>query len=554
MRIYSTLLALTTAMVATVALAQGVELSRADRLAILYTPRLGFATSGEPLIKIGLVENVDRIEFEASTPVTVLPLGEGGPEVIVPADTRYTVTMSEGQAGTYTWAVVVAELTPAQRGELNGLRELWAERGLDVTTAEVGATFAVSGQQFNTRRTLVLVGETSDQAAAVALELELEQTWGIDARVHGELDAYPGGTLTLSGAPAGVTIRHRDLLWVRGDEDTVFTVFDVPYDVGTIYEDTETRRYVGSLIFAADKDGRLALVNETSAERIVAGVVPAEVYPDAPAEALRAQAVAARSWLLTDLGVRHLAAPYMTCSDQRCQMYRGIDYERPSTSAAVASTRGQVLTDGDVIIKTYYSSNNGGFSASNAWTWGESQRPYLTPRVDAPDAPPFYADGLDDEAEVRRFLDEPPDAWSAITSFGSGRTFRWSTSLDANELNAAVDARYPNVTPVEDIVVHERSPSGRISRLEIIGRRGIVIVERELNIRRALGGLRSALFVFELENDGSGAVSRMSIDGGGFGHGVGMCQSGAIGLAEHGWEHEAILAHYYPGTELRALY
>ena len=104
------------------ALAQGVELSRADRLAILYTPQLSFAQGGEPLIKIGLAEGVTSMTFQADTPVDVMPLGSGGPEIRVPADTWFTVTMSDGQAGTYVHSVVVAQLTPEQRAGLAAIR------------------------------------------------------------------------------------------------------------------------------------------------------------------------------------------------------------------------------------------------------------------------------------------------------------------------------------------------------------------------------------------------------------------------------------------------
>ena len=100
----------------------------------------------------------------------------------------------------------------------------------------------------------------------------------------------------------------------------------------------------------------------------------------------------------------------------------------------------------------------------------------------------------------------------------------------------------------------ERDRSGRATRLEVVGESGTLTVERELNIRRTLGSLRSALFVLEPTVGNSGFVERLVIRGGGFGHGVGMCQTGAIGAAQRGWSAETILAHYYPGTVLRNLY
>jgi len=534
--------------------AQGVELTRADRLAILYTPQLTFAPGGEPLIKIGLAEGIDAIRFEADTAIDVLPLGPGGARINIPAGHELEVRLEDGQAGAYRYSVVLAELPPSERDALGAERTRWEARGIEVAVVEVGSIFAIAGQRFDTRRTLLVTSTTASRSEAQASLDRLVADWGFDGRVHAELDSYPGGRLVLSGLPGGVTVEHRDLLQIRGTADTVFTVHDVPYDVGTRHEGVETRRYVGHLVFTANQDGGLTLVNETTLERILYGVVPAEIYASAPADALQAQAVAARSELLTGLGVRHLADPYMTCSDQRCQMYRGIDYEDARTTAAVDATRGEVLTHGDEIIRAWFSANNGGFSASNAWTWGGEQLPYVAARYDGVDEMAEWSDGLQTDEEVEAFLSSPPDAWSAITSFGSGRSFRWSETLDGDALSLAVANRYPDVGPVTDIEILERAPSGRVARLRVEGVEGEAIVERELNIRRTFGGLKSALFVVDIARAADGIVSGVTFEGAGFGHGVGLCQSGAIGGAERGFGHDEILARYYPGTTLRSLY
>lgn len=538
---------------ATSARAQAPEFSRADRLAILYTPQLTFASTGEPLIKIGLVEGVDRIEFSADTAVTVLPLGETGPHIEVPAGLDLRVTIEDGEPGAYRHRVVVGELSPAQRGGIDAEIDAWRGRGFDAATVEVGSLFAIAGQRFDTRRTLITVPGGPTLADSEDVADALDEQFGIDARVHSDLDEYPGGTLVLSGLPGGVTVTHRDLLQVRGGSDTVFTVEDVPHDIGTRYEGYETRRYAGSLLFTADRDGHLALVNEATLERLLYGIVPAEIYTSAPSDALRAQAVAARSEILRDLGARHLADPYMTCSDQRCQVYGGLDYEDAATTRAVDDTRGAVVTEGDRIIRAYYSANNGGFAGSNATTWGDPQMAYLSPHLDAPTPEGEFADGLQTEDEIRRFIDDPPDVYSNITSFGASRSFRWTETLTGSELDAAVNAR-ADVGLVADFEVVERDISGRATRLRIVGSRGDQVIERELNIRRLFGGLRSALFYFAIDRDSSGAISSVTFTGGGFGHGVGLCQNGAIGAAERGLDWQEILANYYPGTSVRQIY
>ena len=530
--------------------ASAVQLSREDRLAILYTSQLPFAPNGEPLIKVGLAEGLERVRFSASTPVDIQPLGDGGSTIEVPAGQTFTVTLSEGEPGTYSYAVRVDAVLPGDRDAAYASRALWQERGYDARFSHAGSIFAVAGHRFDTRKTLVLIGETGDQAIAEAMALELQERFGVDATVHAELDDYPGGRLEITGVGQGVSIRHEDLIWVRGRAGTEFTVEDVPYDVGTRYEGVEDRTYVGSLVFTVDRHGRLAVVNETTLERLVQGIVPAEVYTSAPEAALQAQAVAARSEVLAGLGVRHLADPYMTCSDQRCQVYRGTAYENERTNRATDATAGRVLAWGDQIIDAKFSANNGGVAGANSATWGGEQRPYLQARVDTPisgEAPHF------DDAGLAAFLADPPDVMSNITRYGGNR-FRWEETMSVSELSEAVARRHEGVGQVRELEIVARGPSGRVTQLRVRGDEGELLVERELNVRRAFGGLYSALFVLREQRAADGSLASVTFVGGGFGHGVGMCQTGTIGAADRGWGFERILAHYYPGTELRSLY
>lgn len=535
----------------TVALAQ--ELGPADRLAMLYSTQLRFDASGEPLIRIGIVEDEQEVTLRTTGPLLVQPLGERGPEVELPAG-RYTVAIENGMPGQYTYHVVVDEMRPSERDAIREASDRWSGRSHPVGYLQLGATFAVRGSTFDTRKVLIVLGPLASREEAMALRDRLVDEEGVDARVHAELDAYPTGSLSLRGENTGVVIRHRDLLWLRSTDGSPILISQVAYDRGTRFEGREDRRYSGRLAFTPDRDGRLAVVNEVSAETLLRGIVPAEIFSNAPAHALRAQAVAARTELLADLGVRHLSEPWMTCADQRCQVYRGLAFEHASTSAAVEATRGRVLVHEDQIINAFFSSNNGGFSANNGPTWGGTPRPYLPERFDGPNTPPEYADGLQEETVVRRFLEDSPDGWSRVESFSSGRNFRWQTTLEAGALNTAVAARYPQLGAVQNLEVLQRDRSGRINRLRIVGRNGEVVVERELNIRRTLGGLRSALMVFDIDRDRSGALVRVRIRGAGFGHGVGLCQTGSIGSAERGRTYQQILNNYYPGTELRELY
>jgi SpoIID/LytB domain protein len=212
-----------------------------------------------------------------------------------------------------------------------------------------------------------------------------------------------------------------------------------------------------------------------------------------------------------------------------------------------------VLSDGDVLIRASFSANNGGFAGGNDTTWGDAPLRYLQPRYDAGSPDDRYDAGLRDEAAVRAFLEDPGEVLSNVRNFGNPQAFRWSVELSVAQLTEAVSKRL-NVGEVRELEPLDRDGSGRVTRLRVVGARGEAVVERELNIRRTLGGLRSALFVIDPRRDAGGRLQGVVIRGGGFGHGVGMCQTGAVGAAQRGWSFERILSNYYPGTSLRKLY
>jgi len=120
--------------------------------------------------------------------------------------------------------------------------------------------------------------------------------------------------------------------------------------------------------------------------------------------------------------------------------------------------------------------------------------------------------------------------------------------MSSADVTARVAAELPEVGKVKALVAKQRGASGRITVLAIQGERASVDVTGDLRIRRLLGGLKSTLFKVERSGDS------FIFHGAGFGHGVGMCQMGAIGMAGAGRTHAQILAHYYRGTHLHKLY
>jgi SpoIID/LytB domain protein len=421
---------------------------------------------------------------------------------------------------------------------------LWRSRGYEARTFETGAVFGVEGDVIDSRETLLGVAPQGDEASATKAAHELGAKWKIDAGTYPEMVARPSGTLVAREA-GGAIVKNDGVIWFSADGD--LTVKDVAYGGGGAQagEKRETRRYHGRIYVTQGTDGALTVVNALPEDRFLAGLVPSEIYPDAPPDALEAQAIAARDELLGKIGTRHYLDPYMLCATQHCQVYGGAGPEDARTTKAIDATRGQVLLrdGGGGLVEAYYSASCGGHGESNENIWGTPPDPSLRGVADWLGGP---SQPITD-ANVAEFLDHPPDAFCARTKLGK-KNFRWTARQAAADLDKEVAAEYPDVGAVKALTPKERGVSGRIKTLEIAGAKATVTVEGELHIRRLLGGLKSSLFTVKKDGDG------WLFDGAGFGHGVGMCQSGAIGMAEAGYDYQKILGHYFPGSHLRKLY
>lgn len=539
-----------------VAFAQRGELSTADRIAMLYSPQLNFTRGGDPLIRVGLLEGRERVRFTPSETIRVLPQGAGGPEIELPGGVTYTVTMSDGAAGEYRHWVVVDRLSIDQRGRATEVLELWEGRGFTPHRFEVGGLFAVRGEVFDSRSILIAVGGTETVGRAHGIRRNLEAQFGIEGSLHSERLSFPSGILRLTGEGQDVVIIHHDVLWVspRGgrEEEITYRIPGIPSSYGG---PEETRRYTGELIFAPDRNGRIAVINNLGAEKVLKGTVPVEIFASAPAAALRAQAIAARNYIFSSIGVRNLADPFMIRADVYDQVYGGIDREDPRTSAAVDATRGEVMLNGTRIISATYSSNAGGFTENNENVWDAEPQDHLRGRIDAPvgEIPAQFRGGITEE-NLGAFLDHDFGAYSKTANVSSAGHYRWSRTVEAATARDWLKERGEDVGAIRDVQILGRGVSGRVVRLKVIGTGGEAVVERELNARRLFGGLLSGLFAMEVRRNRDGTVREFSFRGAGFGHGVGMCQTGAIGMANQGHLHHEILTHYYSGVQVRKLY
>jgi stage II sporulation protein D len=273
-------------------------------------------------------------------------------------------------------------------------------------------------------------------------------------------------------------------------------------------------RYRGRLWLRA-VDGQLAVVNQVGLEDYLKGVLPGEVPSDWPLQALKAQAIAARSFAVSR-ALRSRDAPWDLDDSTASQVYRGADGERDKPSQAVDDSRGLVLGWHGQVIEAFFHSNSGGHTAAAGEVWGGASPPYLQGEMDsASEDQPHYA---------------------------------WAATVPREQAQRALERAGLWKGYLDDMVGRERSDSGRWTQLDLLGGGARRRVSGNA-LRMALGAdrLKSTLFRVRVRGDD------FVFDGLGWGHGVGLSQEGAFVMAKDGHDCRSILEHYYPGTRLAAL-
>jgi SpoIID/LytB domain protein len=443
---------------------------------------------------------------------------------------------------------LLGEAPVAERERLEPARRAYEAQGVLVRGRVVGGIYGIGGHVVDNRRELLVAVSDGSEAGARAAASGLRDVAGAIPGVHAEVVARPRGTLELR-AEGGAPLGEADAaLYLDVQGDAGFLVEGVEHERSPTSRAREDRTYRGRLYVTLDARGTLAAVHGVDLEELLRGLVPSEMPGSSHLEALKAQAVTARSNVLAQLGSRHLTDPFMLCAEVHCQAYRGDAARTARTDEAVRATRGEALfrrTD-RVLVDAVYSAMCGGHGEDNDHVWGNAPSPSLRGGPDLPGDGSRWARALGDEGRLRAFLAAAPDAYCRRPAAARKDRFRWTRRFSQAELDADVAAL--GVGSVRQLTVSARGVSGRARLLVIEGDAGRAEVAGELRIRRLLGNLPSAMFV--VDHEGGVTV----LHGGGWGHGVGMCQWGAVGRAEAGQGYREILRAYFSGAEVARVY
>lgn len=393
------------------------------------------------------------------------------------------------------------------------------------------------------------------------------------------------GDVVLYGGKEIELLRGRQIVFtpVNGG---AFTLHDVLFGINFHWERKEHQTFQGALRLAARPDG-ITAINEVSVEEYLASVISSEMSASAPMELLKAHAITSRSWLVAMLEMKKkfstLGIPsqrtsrseteliryydredhdiFDVCADDHCQRYQGITKDISNAAKeAITATRGVFLVHHNEICDARFSKSCGGISEPFHTTWAETPFPYLQP---VPCSADHAYQPLKNEDEALRWILSKPEAFCNTTdgnilrqilpSFDQETTdfFRWTVRYSVQELSDLVKKKSGiDFGTIKQLVPVKRGPSGRITRLRIEGSKQTLTVGKELEIRRWLSSshLYSSAFVVEKENDA------FILRGGGWGHGVGLCQIGAAVMAVKGFTSEQIVKHYFREAELRKIY
>jgi SpoIID/LytB domain protein len=247
---------------------------------------------------------------------------------------------------------------------------------------------------------------------------------------------------------------------------------------------------------------------------------------------------------------RHRSEGFDLCATQHCQVYGGATSEDPRSDLAVLETWGQVLEYDHAIANTLYSSTCGGHTVSNEDYWPEQEpSPYLRGCADYDYDAVQLSFPLPEE-QLHDYLKYAPAVNCNQPRYARSSAIRWWSVLRRAELETTLTERVGDVGELLDLKITERADTGIVQEIEIIGTHGTRSIRGPARIRYALGGLNSASFTLDRIGEDDDRPIAYVILGAGWGHQVGMCQVGAAGLADSGWDYRRILSKYYPDCRL----
>lgn len=314
------------------------------------------------------------------------------------------------------------------------------------------------------------------------------------------------------------------------------------------------------------------MINKLPLEHYLACVATSEMSAKCPNALIQAQTITARSWLLANVEQKHEKLEMDVCNDDCCQRYQGTTNLSAKSVTGALSTAGKVLLFDDKICDARYSKSCGGMIEEFQTVWKGAEHPYLQVK---PDSVKVHGVHLNDDEEFEKWVDECPETFCSphfvkeeeLNEYlgdvdEEGSYFRWQLKLNQEDLIKSLN-EYAGITASQilGIRIINRGGSGRANAIKVnfldsSQNKQSLIIDSEYKIRRYLSKnflYSSAIVIISGVNADTGKAF-FNIKGAGWGHGVGLCQIGALGMALSGYASKEILKHYFPGSTLTQIY
>lgn len=350
---------------------------------------------------------------------------------------------------------------------------------------------------------------TSDSRVKIGIRIDVSSVQ-IDSDGPIQVESLSDHSKSTWNVPATVTAVDGQLL-VGGKKKGAKLMLS---PTGDHYLKIKDRGYRGNFILVAEKESKILVIDELTIDDYLKGVLPQEVVYTWPDESLKVQAVASRTYLASHLKA-HASQGFDLCSDVHCQAYGGMVKEHPKCNKAVDDTKSEILTSNGKPIGAYFHSNCGGSTELISAVWSQDDKPYL-PRK-----------------KCSFGTADPRYTWRQ--DYANGEI------LTLLKLKTRVEG-----TKLESLEIKKKSKSGRVQFIAVKTDKGTYTLKGN-DFRIALNPekIRSTLWTDFFKLKGG-----YQFKGKGWGHGVGMCQWGAKGMAEQGKNYREILNFYYPTAKL----
>ena len=332
------------------------------------------------------------------------------------------------------------------------------------------------------------------------------------------------------------------------DENPFLTLNSVPAGRGFHWEKQISASFWGILEFIV-QGGKMMAVNELPLEAYLKCVATSEMSAQCPPEFLKAQTIVSRSWLLAKIEQKHGHLGFDICNDDCCQRYQGMANSTDASLQITDATFGQVIMFNNKICDARYSKSCGGITENFEYVWDGDPLPYLKSIHDVNESDlAFCSPDIVPETSLKSYIGNVDE---------KGHYYRWTYEATQKELIQSLrEKQQVNAVKIQDLTPIKKGLSDRVIDLRIDyedeqGKHQEIDIHSEYEIRNIMSPsfLFSSAFTIEKTDD-----NYFLLHGKGWGHGVGLCQIGALGMASEGHTSDDILTHYYPNTTLNQIY